>query len=93
MAPFSRIQFPAQKELRTRARTRLRGSYSHHYRRGLPKLLTQGNVVREAVMYDAPPVPGAPHPGSLMVGQQFTEAALREKLASLGTRVELGGEL
>jgi 2-polyprenyl-6-methoxyphenol hydroxylase-like FAD-dependent oxidoreductase len=53
----------------------------------------QGNVVREAVMYDAPPVPGAPYPGSLMVGQQFTEAALREKLASLGTRVELGAEL
>ncbi|GGP82280.1 FAD-dependent monooxygenase [Streptosporangium pseudovulgare] len=53
----------------------------------------QGHVVREAVMYDAPPVPGAPYPGSLMVGQQFTEAALREKLASLGIRVELGGEL
>ncbi len=44
-------------------------------------------------MYDAPPVPGVPYPGSLMVGQQFTEATLREKLASFGTRVELGGEL
>ncbi|WP_219511402.1 FAD-dependent monooxygenase [Nonomuraea ceibae] len=53
----------------------------------------QGAVVREAVMYDAPAVPGAPYPGSLMVGQQFTEAALRELLASLGARVELGGEL
>lgn len=53
----------------------------------------QGHVVRETVMYDAPPVPGAPYPGSLMAGQQFTEAALREKLASFGTRVELGGEL
>ncbi|MFD6448004.1 FAD-dependent monooxygenase, partial [Promicromonospora sp. NPDC060204] len=52
-----------------------------------------GNVVREAVLYDAPPVPGAPYPGSLMVGQQHTEAALRERLASLGTRVELGTEL
>ncbi|MGW4801717.1 Tn3 family transposase, partial [Nonomuraea sp. NPDC004297] len=28
-----------EKELRTRVRTKLRGSYSHHYRRGLPKLL------------------------------------------------------
>jgi 2-polyprenyl-6-methoxyphenol hydroxylase-like FAD-dependent oxidoreductase len=53
----------------------------------------QGQVVREAVMYDAPPVPGAPYPGSLMVGQQFTEEALRERLASLGVRVELGCEL
>ncbi|MEV4567721.1 FAD-dependent monooxygenase [Nonomuraea sp. NPDC049419] len=53
----------------------------------------EGSVVREVVMYDAPPVPGAPYPGSLMVGQQFTEAALREKLASLGTTVELGAEL
>ncbi|WP_051326274.1 FAD-dependent monooxygenase [Glycomyces tenuis] len=52
-----------------------------------------GNVVREAVMYDAPPIPGAPYPGSLMVGQQCTEAALRERLASLGPRVELGREL
>jgi 2-polyprenyl-6-methoxyphenol hydroxylase-like FAD-dependent oxidoreductase len=52
-----------------------------------------GNVVREAVMYDAPPVAGAPYPGSLMVGQQFTEAALRERLEALGTRVELGAEL
>ncbi|MFD7312016.1 FAD-dependent monooxygenase [Promicromonospora sp. NPDC059942] len=52
-----------------------------------------GNVVREAVLYDAPPVPGAPYPGSLMVGQQHTEAALRERLTSLGTRVELGTEL
>ncbi|WP_205328656.1 FAD-dependent monooxygenase [Glycomyces sp. YM15] len=52
-----------------------------------------GNVVREAVMYDAPAVPGAPYPGSLMVGQQFTEAALRERLESVGVRVELGGEL
>jgi 2-polyprenyl-6-methoxyphenol hydroxylase-like FAD-dependent oxidoreductase len=52
-----------------------------------------GNVVREAVMYDAPSVPGAPHPGSLMVGQQFTEAALRERFASLGGRIELGCEL
>ncbi|GAA1680867.1 FAD-dependent oxidoreductase [Glycomyces endophyticus] len=51
-----------------------------------------GNVVREAVMYDAPPVPGAPYPGSLMVGQQFTEAVLRERLASFGVKVELGGE-
>ncbi|MFI2363640.1 FAD-dependent monooxygenase [Promicromonospora sp. NPDC019610] len=54
---------------------------------------TAGNVVREAVLYDAPPVPGAPYPGSLMVGQQHTEAALRERLAALGTRVELGTEL
>lgn len=53
----------------------------------------QGQVVREAVMYDAPPLPGAPYPGSLMVGQQFTEEALRERLASLGVRVELGCEL
>jgi 2-polyprenyl-6-methoxyphenol hydroxylase-like FAD-dependent oxidoreductase len=52
-----------------------------------------GQVVREVVMYDAPPVPGAPYPGSLMVGQQFTEEALRERLASFGTRVELGVEL
>jgi 2-polyprenyl-6-methoxyphenol hydroxylase-like FAD-dependent oxidoreductase len=52
-----------------------------------------GQVVREAVMYEAPAVPGAPYPGSLMVGQQFTEAALRERLASLGVRVELGSEL
>ncbi|MCD0447036.1 FAD-dependent monooxygenase [Glycomyces sp. A-F 0318] len=52
-----------------------------------------GQVVREVMMYDAPPVPGAPHPGSLMVGQQFTEAVLRERLASLGVRVELGREL
>lgn len=28
-----------EKELRTRVRVKLRGSYSHHYRRGLPKLL------------------------------------------------------
>jgi hypothetical protein len=28
-----------EKELRARGRTELRGSYSHHYRRGLPKLL------------------------------------------------------
>ncbi|NRQ34532.1 hypothetical protein HII36_22175 [Nonomuraea sp. NN258] len=28
-----------EKELRTRVRTKLRGSYTHHYRRGLPKLL------------------------------------------------------
>ena len=28
-----------EKELRTRVRTKLRGSYPHHYRRGLPKLL------------------------------------------------------
>ncbi|GAA2208290.1 hypothetical protein GCM10009850_037480 [Nonomuraea monospora] len=28
-----------EKELRTRVRVRLRGSYSRHYRRGLPKLL------------------------------------------------------
>lgn len=52
-----------------------------------------GKVVREAVMYDAPPVPGAPYPGSLMVGQQFTEEALRDRLASLGVQVELGCEL
>ncbi|MEU5870399.1 FAD-dependent monooxygenase [Glycomyces sp. NPDC047369] len=51
-----------------------------------------GNVVREVVMYDAPPVPGAPYPGSLMAGQQFTEAVLRERLASYGVAVELGGE-
>jgi hypothetical protein len=28
-----------EKEFNTRVRTKLRGSYSHHYRRGLPKLL------------------------------------------------------
>ncbi|GAA3620024.1 FAD-dependent oxidoreductase [Nonomuraea rosea] len=71
------------------------GRLAEHAERPLPTRFydAQGHVVREAVMYDAPPVPGAPYPGSLMVGQQFTEAALREKLASLGTRVELGGEL
>ncbi|GIG68385.1 FAD-dependent monooxygenase [Phytomonospora endophytica] len=52
-----------------------------------------GHVVREAVMYDAPSVPGAPYPGSLMVGQQFTEAVLRDRLASLGVRVELDAAL
>ncbi|HEY1176850.1 MAG TPA: FAD-dependent monooxygenase, partial [Phytomonospora sp.] len=52
-----------------------------------------GHVVREAVMYDAPPVPGAPYPGSLIVGQQFTEAVLRDRLASFGVEVELGAEL
>ncbi|WSA57104.1 FAD-dependent monooxygenase [Nonomuraea fuscirosea] len=73
----------------------VRGRLAEHAEPPLPTRFydAQGNVVREAVMYDAPPVPGAPYPGSLMVGQQFTEAALREKLASLGTRVELGGEL
>lgn len=29
----------SEKEFNTRVRTKLRGSYSHHYRRGLPKLL------------------------------------------------------
>lgn len=53
----------------------------------------EGQVVREAAIYDTPPVPGAPYPGSLIVGQQFTEAALRAKLESLGRRVELGAEL
>ncbi|MFB9659735.1 FAD-dependent monooxygenase [Glycomyces mayteni] len=51
-----------------------------------------GNTVREAVMYDAPPVPGAPYPGSLMAGQHHTEAVLRERLASHGIAVELGCE-
>jgi len=53
----------------------------------------EGRLVREATIYDAPPVPGAPYPGSLIVGQQFTEAALRARLESLGGRVELGTEL
>ncbi|MBX6386062.1 MAG: FAD-dependent monooxygenase, partial [Microbispora sp.] len=53
----------------------------------------RGELVREAVMYEAPPVPGAPYPGSLMVSQQFTEEAVRERLASLGVHVELGCEL
>ncbi|GAB3617760.1 FAD-dependent oxidoreductase [Okibacterium endophyticum] len=53
----------------------------------------EGHVVREAAIYDTPPVPGAPHAGSLIVGQQFTEAALRTRLESLGQRVELGAEL
>ena len=52
-----------------------------------------GKVVREATIYDAPPVLGAPYPGSLIVGQQHTEAALRARLGSLGGRVELGTEL
>ncbi|WP_167131782.1 FAD-dependent monooxygenase [Paramicrobacterium chengjingii] len=53
----------------------------------------QGQVIRETVMYDAPPVPGAPYPGSLMVGQQHTEAALRDRLEALGAGVELNTEL
>lgn len=44
-----------EKELRTRVRTKLRSSYSHHYRRGLPKLLKAvtfgcGNEVFRPVM-------------------------------------------
>ncbi|MFC4590236.1 hypothetical protein [Sphaerisporangium corydalis] len=44
-----------EKELRTRVRTKQRGSYSHHYRRGLPKLLKAvtfgcGNEVFRPVM-------------------------------------------
>jgi len=54
---------------------------------------TEGQMVREATIYDAPAVPGAPYPGSLIVGQQLTEAALRARLESLGRRVELSTEL
>ena len=44
-----------EKEFNTRVRTKLRGSYSHHYRRGLPKLLRAvtfgcGNEVFRPVM-------------------------------------------
>ncbi|MFD0556781.1 2-polyprenyl-6-methoxyphenol hydroxylase-like FAD-dependent oxidoreductase [Stackebrandtia endophytica] len=53
----------------------------------------EGRLVREATIYDPPPVPGAPYPGSLIVGQQFTEAALRGSFESSGRRVELGVEL
>jgi len=45
----------SEKEFNTRVRTKLRGSYSHHYRRGLPKLLRAvtfgcGNEVFRPVM-------------------------------------------
>jgi 2-polyprenyl-6-methoxyphenol hydroxylase-like FAD-dependent oxidoreductase len=53
----------------------------------------QGHVVREAVLYDAPPVPGAPYPGSLIVSQQHTETVLRGQLESQGVAVELGSEM
>jgi 2-polyprenyl-6-methoxyphenol hydroxylase-like FAD-dependent oxidoreductase len=53
----------------------------------------EGRVVREAILYDAPPVPGAPYPGSLIVSQQHTETVLRGQLQSHGIAVELGREM
>jgi 2-polyprenyl-6-methoxyphenol hydroxylase-like FAD-dependent oxidoreductase len=53
----------------------------------------EGRVVREAVLYDTRPVPGAPYPGSLIVSQQHTETVLRAQLESRGIAVELGSEM
>jgi 2-polyprenyl-6-methoxyphenol hydroxylase-like FAD-dependent oxidoreductase len=64
-----------------------------------PLLLTRfydraGQLVREASIYgDARPTPDVPYPGSLIVSQQYTEAVLRERLASYGISVELDSVL
>jgi 2-polyprenyl-6-methoxyphenol hydroxylase-like FAD-dependent oxidoreductase len=53
----------------------------------------RGRVVRETALYDVPPVPGAPYPGSLIVSQQHTETVLRDKLESCGVVVEVDSAL
>ncbi|MBO0778329.1 MAG: FAD-dependent monooxygenase [Ktedonobacteraceae bacterium] len=53
-----------------------------------------GHLVRETSIYgDARPTPDVPYPGSLIVSQQYTEAVLRERLASYGVSVELESQL
>jgi 2-polyprenyl-6-methoxyphenol hydroxylase-like FAD-dependent oxidoreductase len=52
-----------------------------------------GHLVRETPAPDVRPTPDRPYPGSLYVSQQYTEAVLRERLASYGVSVELDSRL
>jgi 2-polyprenyl-6-methoxyphenol hydroxylase-like FAD-dependent oxidoreductase len=53
-----------------------------------------GTYVEERRMYEPQqPTPGVPYPNGIMLGQSQTEGILRERLAELGARVELGTEV